>query len=77
MSKEQEIADRVAKNVIGGGLNVPAYNKVGRAVKVHIEVEEEANPLTGETLCRVGDYYFDAQQLDTFIDTLKMAQRRL
>jgi hypothetical protein len=80
--KERAIAERVAKKMVAGSrIGNPAFNKLGRAMKVGVEIlpqGDEDNPLPGRAMCSIeGEYFFDADSLDTFIDTLQMVQRRL
>jgi hypothetical protein len=70
---EKKIAGRVARSMVSG-IRVPAYNNRMKTVSMNVEFLETAE--LGK-LCLVGSHYFDAEQLDALIDTLKSAQRRM
>jgi len=82
---EKAIAERVAKSMTAAGIKVPAYGEIQTQMYV------DTNAINISTI-KAGKYkndmplvrldvsdvvWLDADQLDTFIDTLKSAQRRM
>jgi hypothetical protein len=76
---EQQIAERVAKDMTAGKIMVPALDESGRTAKIPVEniVWAFKSGEPEKPYCQVGPYVLDAENLDTLIDTLKSAQRRL
>lgn len=79
---EKKIAERVAKSFTGGSIKLQAYadEKVMVAGNiVAVSSVDGKRTKTGQPLVRVdaNTAFFDAEQLDTFIDTLQSAKRRM
>jgi len=73
---QKAIAERVAKSVTGGIIKVPTMHKsLPLAIEI-LDIDDRRNTVN-ESLVQIGDRLFNAEQLDTLIDTLKSARRRM